>query len=342
MGEEIRASSLDGFVPLVRELGGDPAALLREVGLDQATIADRDAYLAYATVARLVERAAEALARPAFGLMLSRRQGIEILGPVAVIARHSASVDEAFTRIVKHLHVYSSAIALSVDPLGNGEARISFSIIAPGRFPRAQIFELSVGTTARIVRVLIGPRFRPLRVAIPHAPISAARVYRDQFDAEVQFEQDHCGFDFPAELLAMPLRRSDPEVRDLAVRFLDSYEGAAPDDLEGRVRHLITRLLPTGHCTLAAVAAHLGVHDRTLQRRLAAAGTSFEGLVEEVRRERAHHYIASSELQMSQIAATLGYSEQSTLSRSCRRWFGESPRALRARARPALARRSHR
>lgn len=339
MGDEIRASSLDGFVPLVRELGGDPAALLRQVGLDETAIADRDAYIAYATLARLVERTAETLAQPDFGLRLSSRQGIEILGPVAVIARHSASVDDAFNRIVNHLHVYSSAIALSVEPLGAGEARISFSIIAPGRFPRAQVFELSVGTTARIVRVLIGPQFRPLRVAIPHAPISPARVYRDHFDADVQFEQDHCGFDFPAELLATALRRSDPEVRDLAVRFLDSDQGAAPGDLEGRVRHLVTRLLPTGHCTLPAVASHLGVHDRTLQRRLAASGTTFESLVEEARRERAHHYIASSELQMSQIAATLGYSEQSTLSRSCRRWFGESPRALRARARPSPARR---
>lgn len=338
MGEEIRASSLDGFVPLVRELGGDPAALLLEVGLDEETIADRDTYIAYATLAELVERATTALERPDFGLRLSRRQGIEILGPVAVVARHSSSVDDAFMRIVNYLHFYSSAIALSVEPAGAAEARISFSIIAPGRFPRAQVFELSVGTTARIVRVLIGPRFRPLRVAIPHAPISAPRVYRDHFDAEVQFERDHCGFDFPAELLATPLRRSDPEVRDLAVRFLDSYEGVAPDDIEEQVRHLVTRLLPTGHCTLPTVAAHLGVHDRTLQRRLAVAGTSFESLIEEVRRGRAHHYIASSELQMSQIAATLGYSEQSTLSRSCRRWFGESPRALRARARAAARR----
>lgn len=338
MGEEIRASSLDGFVGLVRELGGDPAALLLEVGLDEETIADRDTYIAYATLARLLERAATALERPDFGLRLSRRQGIEILGPVAVVARHSSSVDDAFTRIINYLHVYSSAIALSIEPAGVAEARISFSIIAPGRFPRAQVFELSVGTTVRIVRVLIGPRFRPLRVAIPHAPISAPRVYREHFDAEVQFEQDRCGFDFPAELLATPLRRSDPEVRDLAVRFLDSYEGAGPHDIEERVRHLVTRLLPTGHCTLPTVAAHLGVHDRTLQRRLAVAGTGFEGLVEEVRRERARHYIASSELQMSQIAATLGYSEQSTLSRSCRRWFGESPRALRARARAAARR----
>ena len=73
MGGEIRASSLDGFVPLVRELGGDPAALLRELGLDGETIADRDAYIPYATLARLMERTATALERPDFGLRLSRR-----------------------------------------------------------------------------------------------------------------------------------------------------------------------------------------------------------------------------------------------------------------------------
>jgi AraC-like DNA-binding protein len=32
---------------------------------------------------------------------------------------------------------------------------------------------------------------------------------------------------------------------------------------------------------------------------------------------------------LGQIAGLLGYSEQSVLSRSCRRWFGRSPRGLR-------------
>jgi AraC-like DNA-binding protein len=328
----IRSSALQGYVPLVRELGGDPAALLRRVRLPEATLANPEAYIPYATLVALIEDAAAELDRPDFGLRLARRQGIEVLGPIAVIARHSATVQEALTRIAQHLHVHSPAIAIAVDPLGGAEARFTFSILAPGQFPRAQAYELAVGLAARIMRVLIGSRFRPLRAAIPHAPLSAPRVYRDFFEAEVQFEQDHCGFDLPRTLLAMPLQRSDPEVRDIAVRFLQTHH-VATDDLEARVRHLILKLLPTGHCSIETAAAHLGVHSRTLQRHLAGAGTSFEYLVEAVRRERAAHYLGASTLQMSQIAATLGYTEQSSFSRSCRRWFGQPPRAVRARAR---------
>jgi len=46
------------------------------------------------------------------------------------------------------------------------------------------------------------------------AKTSEPKFYRDHFDADVLFEQDHSGFGLPANLLAMPLQRSDPEVRD--------------------------------------------------------------------------------------------------------------------------------
>jgi AraC-like DNA-binding protein len=53
-------------------------------------------------------------------------------------------------------------------------------------------------------------------------------------------------------------------------------------------------------------------------------------LIEQERREQAARYLAEPGLHLNQIAALLGYSEQSTLNRSCRRWFGKTPRQYRA------------
>jgi AraC-like DNA-binding protein len=78
------------------------------------------------------------------------------------------------------------------------------------------------------------------------------------------------------------------------------------------------------------IADQLAVHPRTLQRRLANEGVRCQDIIERERRDQAARYLADARLHLSQIAGLLGHSEQSALNRSCRRWFGKTPRPCRA------------
>jgi AraC-like DNA-binding protein len=82
-------------------------------------------------------------------------------------------------------------------------------------------------------------------------------------------------------------------------------------------------------CTQTVVADMLATHPRTLQRRLRSEGTTFEAIVDLVRREIALRNLADESVSLVQIAEKLGYSETSVLTRSCHRWFSRSPRQLR-------------
>ena len=79
-----------------------------------------------------------------------------------------------------------------------------------------------------------------------------------------------------------------------------------------------------------ATAALLGLNPRTLQRRLASAGASFDEIREDVYRTAAMHYLCETQMPLGQVAAALGYSEQSAFTRACRRWFGATPSTVRA------------
>jgi AraC-like DNA-binding protein len=79
-----------------------------------------------------------------------------------------------------------------------------------------------------------------------------------------------------------------------------------------------------------AIGEQLAMHQRTLQRRLATKRVRCQDLIERERRDQAARYLADRRLHLSQIAGLLGYAEQSTLNRSCRRWFGKTPRQYRA------------
>jgi AraC-like DNA-binding protein len=95
------------------------------------------------------------------------------------------------------------------------------------------------------------------------------------------------------------------------------------------VRAIIERLLIAGNCTHTGVAAMLGMHPRTLQRRLREEGASFETIKDDVRRDIALRYLKQPAIPLTRVAELLGYSSTSVLSRSCYRWFSASPRQLR-------------
>lgn len=82
---------------------------------------------------------------------------------------------------------------------------------------------------------------------------------------------------------------------------------------------------------MADVAAELHVDVRTLRRHLAAEGTSYRTLVDEVRHQRALELLVH-DVPVAEVAAELGYSETATFSRSFRRWEGVQPSRRRGRS----------
>ncbi|MGN6724025.1 MAG: helix-turn-helix domain-containing protein, partial [Marmoricola sp.] len=59
--------------------------------------------------------------------------------------------------------------------------------------------------------------------------------------------------------------------------------------------------------------------------------------VDDVRRAEAERYLRDTDMPLGQLAGVLGFSEQSVLSRACRRWFGASPTQVRRASRAAGA-----
>jgi AraC-like DNA-binding protein len=65
----------------------------------------------------------------------------------------------------------------------------------------------------------------------------------------------------------------------------------------------------------------MGVSRRTLVRRLADAGVGYRRLADDELRRRAERLLRSGALSHAEIAIELGYSEPTSFSRACRRWF---------------------
>ena len=183
---------------------------------------------------------------------------------------------------------------------------------------------------AQIARLLGGPAARLQAVSFAHPQQGAEAAYRDALGCPLRFEQPSCGFELSTELAARRIENADPQTQRIATKYLEATYLPASAPLSDRVVELTRRLPPTGLCSAEAIADELAMHPRALQRRLVEEGSRCQVIIDRERRTQATRYFAEPRLHLSQIAGLLGYTEQSALNRSCRRWFGKTPRRCRA------------
>jgi AraC-like DNA-binding protein len=97
------------------------------------------------------------------------------------------------------------------------------------------------------------------------------------------------------------------------------------------VRRALVSRVGGGGTRIQAIARELAVSARTLQRRLAASGISYQRLLDVARKDAAGRYLTESPLAIGEIAYLLGYSEPAAFNRAFRRWHHETPQAFRQR-----------
>lgn len=337
MGTTIRAASLRGFPELVRELGGDPEVFLRRYGIPAEVLDSEDGLLPITEHDLMLDAAASELRCPDLGLRLAERQDLSILGPLARAIATSETPTEALACASRFLFVHSPAlhIGLAPDPNGvRGVVALTYRKDLSESSYSPQAIELGVGLFFRVALGLLnlqGP-FTGLRsVDFPHQPLLAVRRYTEFFGVEsVRFGSSVAALRVDRRMLDEHFAGADPVVRRVAVQELARDHRAPATLVTAAVRVAVAQRLGTAPISLAETARTMGLQPRTLQRRLVAEGTGFEEILDSVRREAAHRHVTHGDLPFSQVTTLVGFSEQSALTHAVRRWFGVSPRELRA------------
>ena len=110
----------------------------------------------------------------------------------------------------------------------------------------------------------------------------------------------------------------------------DAHEGSArrARSTSDRVRSLLLSKTP-GSVTETDVASAMFVSKRTLARRLAAEGSSYHNVREQLLSELARRHLRESRLSVEAVATLLGYNDAAAFRKAFRRWYGQSPKAFR-------------
>jgi AraC-like DNA-binding protein len=172
-----------------------------------------------------------------------------------------------------------------------------------------------------------GEVLRPQRAQFSQARLGPPAGYEEAFGCAVDFEQAFSGLLVDNALLDRPLPQADPQFARLHQQAttarlvaLESGEASAPNLRQWLAAHLGPEVPRR-----AQAARALEISERTLARRLREQGQTFEGLLDEVRRELALEAVAGSQRPIAEIAQALGFAEASPFCRAFQRWTGMPP-----------------
>jgi AraC-like DNA-binding protein len=309
--------------------GCDSAALLAQAGFDLKSLDGATARCPLTHTERLWRIAVAATGDPAFGIRVASHIKPTTFHALSYGMSASSTLKEAFERVQRYCHVASDAIEYEFSRSG---PEYHF-IIEPAVGVADESVDALVAAYVRMCRSLIGHDYSPLRIEFRRAYPRKIEDFQSLLRAPLQFGAAHTRLVFDCETIERPLDGGNPELAQhndaIALQYLSQIER---DNIQWRVREVLTRRLAHGEPSQEDVAEFLNMSARTLQRKLGDGGTTYKEILDETRRVLALAYLSAPRHSVSDVTYLLGFSAGSSFTRAFRRWTGQSPSVWRAGA----------
>lgn len=314
------------ILDVISRWGYNDESLFKPFGLTSEQLADPEFRIPTAIANDMVKHALKLTGEPTLGYHLGTQMRISIHGFIGYAIMTANNITEALVLANRFIQL---------------------------RLPFLQLFFSTFGVKAT-VQLQTDIQMEPLRteisIALMIGLISMAKAITGISDAtgeidfdfkkpegferfmvkfpthQFRFEQPHLLLSFDKNYLMNKLVHADPIASQIAINQCEAELSALGERhrIAMRVRDILTNS-EKHYLSIEAVADRLHMSDRTLKRQLAAEGTSFSTLVDEVRYRHATSLLSRTDFTLEQIADELGYSDVANFSRAFKRWSGRSP-----------------
>lgn len=326
----VRAAPLRSLPALLREHGVEPVPLLATCGLPADALDDDDRWLSFDAGARLLRLAAEATGCPDIGLLMAERCDPAALGVVARNMQLAPTVGAALQVLRRDFHLHDRGAVPYLTDRHDGCVALGYALSQHDTEAVAVTYDLAMGIGLKLVKALCGRAFVARQVSFAHRAPTDARPYRRFFGAPVVFDATHTQIEFDAAWLDRALRGSEAAARAVLQHAARGFDAEMPRSLGDRAHSVAQSLLMCGSLSEPCIAAELGLHSRSLRRKLAAEGLNVRVLIDEVRDQLARQLLAETRLPLADIALALQYTDVASFARAFKRRIGLPPGRWRA------------
>ena len=324
---DIPAAMINLRIGVAEQFGGIRAAILKEAGLTEEAVANPTNRVSVTATMSVWEAIVNQTGSHDIGLLSGSRLRLSSLGMLGYLAMNSETIEKALQKLCTYQRLVASIAFFSVQQSVATTRYVLELQEAWQPFFRYTI-DFMLASMAAIIK---GNTYHPTQptdvgFSIP-LPENAATYYDLFAPAKVHFD---CGQNFLTYAKSDLARRVIGANSDLFTYFQRELDAA----LIHHNRHLkYTRLvrdqiqqkLKAELPRLDEVARDLGVSTRSLQGLLKKEATSFQGLLNEVRKEVAMTQLKNKTFNITEVAFLIGFSDLAVFSRSFKKWTGLTP-----------------
>lgn len=317
-------------------LGVDVARLLEAAGLPPSRFEGAKARITTAEFFAFW-RALEGIgAPPDVGLRFGSDTRAYQFTVASMAALHSPTLGEAIRRLARYKRlVCPEEIVIEIV---RREARLRFEWMLASEPPPDLLIDGIFASIVALARQATGKPIAAKRIDLTRRR-SREAMLRRHFDCELRFDAPADLLVFDEAALAEPLLTHDRALLDVLVPDLEAalIDHRRARTLADDVRATLSRKIAGDRPSVEKVAKALGMSSRSLQRRLGEIGTTYQALLDDVRRLSARRLLARTDLDSGEVAFLLGFEELNSFTRAFQSWEGTTPTRWRTNARQSLA-----
>jgi AraC-like DNA-binding protein len=328
----ITVRAIRPFAAAFDAIGQDARHLLRACGLDDNLLDADDGLVSHQAMMRMWEQARVWTGDQQIGIHLAEAAPLKSFGLHAHAMLASRDLREAFGRACRYQRLIHETTSLTLHE-GADEAVLEHGLPGGKPVPR-QSAEFLATLWFRFGRLIAGRQWAPRLLCFAHDSPEDVSEHRRVFNCPIVFTSGRTAVHIPNAVLGSLNNRADSALAEV----LDQYAGLLIEQLPetrtlcGKLRTWMLDRLASGEPTAAQAASDLAMSVRSMHRGLRDEGTSFRGLLGQLRRQQATRLLADPRISVAEVAYLLGFAELSSFYRAFRRWTGRTPAAFRAAA----------
>jgi AraC-like DNA-binding protein len=330
-----RVGPLVNLAPLVRSLGCNPEPLFKQAGFCLEDFQDPDHRMPYIRSSQLLASCVEATGCEHLGLLLGQQAEPSHLGIAGFLVRAAPNVEQALKALAENLDLHDESGAVTLD-VGPDFSTLSFSVILNGVSAIDQIYDISAVMMCKIMQALCGPEWCASTIRLARREPEDPAPFRKFFGKVLFFDSTECAITFGNSCLKRQAPTADAMLYKHLCQEANELHALQHHELIEELPGALRRGLLTEQFAAHHIAGVFGLHERTLHRRLRAAGTSFRQELDQARMSVSEQLLGSTSLPVCDIANALGYADSSGFIRAFQRWCGTTPSSWRKQNSPLL------
>ena len=322
-------AAVNQYLAQARDEGLDIAAILQQMRLNSARLSSSDGYITGVQFQQLITLLLQYSDNPLFGLESARFVREDSYSVLGYIVMHCATFGEAVAKVQPFEALVGD---MGVTRVEHGEATCKIRWICQYTEPAViqQMVDNCLASWLGFTRGILGPEHSPVQVLLrrPAPSLAEQQRYSQVFNCPVHFNQEMDALEIDNKLLALSPASADPAQKSKLENQAQARLAELNQALKvaEQVEMLVLPQLPMGLPKIDTIASQMGLHGKTLQRRLRRENTSFARVLDRVRLKQSSRLLNMADLSLLEVSQLLGFTEP----RSFYRWFkqqtGKTPR----------------